>query len=52
MNSPAAIHIVSPAEFDPGTRQTPGPTPRGYSAGTGHRVGNLGRYFEVEPIAD
>ncbi|MDB5551923.1 MAG: Cupin protein, partial [Rhizobium sp.] len=24
MNSSAAIHIVSPEEFDPGTAQTPG----------------------------
>jgi uncharacterized RmlC-like cupin family protein len=50
MSSSAAIHIVSPAEFDPGTTQTPGSERR---AAIGSALGIAsaiwGGLFEVEP---
>src|ERR1700716_4177454 len=50
MSSSAAIHIVSPAEFDPGTAQTPGSERR---AAIGSALGIAsdiwGGLFEVEP---
>ena len=50
MNSPAAIHIVSPAEFDPGTTQTPGSERRAAIApALGIASAIWGGTFEVEP---
>src|SRR6201990_3149031 len=52
MSSSAAIHIVSPNEFDPGTAQTPGSERR---AAIGPALGIAssiwGGLFEVEPGA-
>ena len=44
MSSPAAIHIVSPTEFDPGTTQTPGSERRAAIA-----PAIWGGLFEVKP---
>src|SRR5260370_3166744 len=50
MSSPAAIHIVSPAEFDPGTTQTPGSERRAATApALGIASAIWGGTFEVEP---
>src|SRR5260370_42430010 len=50
MSSPAAIHIVSPAEFDPGTTQTPGSERRAAIApALGIASAIWGGLFEVEP---
>ena len=50
MTSPAAIHIVSPAEFDPGTTQTPGSERRAAIApALGIASAIWGGTFEVEP---
>jgi uncharacterized RmlC-like cupin family protein len=52
MSSPAAIHIVSPAEFDLGTAQTPGSERRGAIApALGIASSIWGGLFEVEPGA-
>jgi uncharacterized RmlC-like cupin family protein len=52
MNSPAAIHIVSPAEFDPGTAQTPGSERReAIAPALGIASAIWGGLFEVEPGA-
>ena len=50
MSSPAAIHIVSPAEFDPGTTQTPGSERRAAIApALGIASAIWGGLFEVAP---
>jgi uncharacterized RmlC-like cupin family protein len=50
MSSPAAIHIVGPAEFDPGTTQTPGSERRAAIASAlGIASAIWGGTFEVEP---
>lgn len=50
MSSSAAIHIVSPAEFDPGTAQTPGSERRSAIApAVGIASTIWGGLFEVEP---
>ncbi len=50
MNSPAAIHIVSPDEFDRGTAQTPGSERRAAIApALGIASAIWGGLFEVEP---
>ena len=50
MGSSAAIHIVSPAEFDSGTAQTPGSERRAAIAPTlGISSAIWGGLFEVEP---
>ena len=50
MNSPAAIHIVSPDEFDRGTAQTPGSERRAAIApALGIASAMWGGVFEVEP---
>ena len=50
MSSSAAIHIVSPAEFDPGTAQTPGSERRAAIApALGIASAIWGGLFEVEP---
>src|ERR1700694_1664462 len=50
MNSPAAIHIVSPAEFDSGTAQTPGSERRAaIAASLGIASAIWGGLFEGEP---
>ena len=50
MSSPAAIHIVSPAEFDPGTAQTPGSERRAAIApALGIASAIWGGLFEVTP---
>ncbi|HEU0151471.1 MAG TPA: cupin domain-containing protein [Bradyrhizobium sp.] len=52
MSSPAAIHIVSPSEFDLGTAQTPGSERREAIAPTLGIASSLwGGLFEVEPGA-
>jgi uncharacterized RmlC-like cupin family protein len=53
MSSSAAIHIVGPAEFDPGTAQTPGSERRAAIApAPGVRSATIwGGLFEVEPYA-
>src|SRR5271167_1192544 len=52
MNSSAAIQIVSPAEFDPGTAQTPGSERRAAIAPElGVASSIWGGLFEVEPGA-
>jgi uncharacterized RmlC-like cupin family protein len=52
MSSSAAIHIVSPAEFDPGTPQTPGSERRATIApALGVPSAIWGGLFEVEPEA-
>src|SRR3978361_2063724 len=49
MSYSAAIHIVSPADFDQGTAQTPGSEPRGAIApATGIVSAIWGGLFEVE----
>lgn len=52
MNSPAAIHIVSPSEFDLGTAQTPG-SERLEAIAPAHGIASAiwGGLFEVEPGA-
>jgi uncharacterized RmlC-like cupin family protein len=50
MSPPAAIHIVSPAEFDPGTKQTPGSERRAAIApALGITSAIWGGLFEVAP---
>jgi uncharacterized RmlC-like cupin family protein len=50
MSSSAAIHIVSPTEFDPGTAQTPGSERRAAIApALGIASAIWGGLFEVEP---
>src|SRR5712671_4678814 len=50
MSTSAAIHIVSPAEFDQGTAQTPGSERRAAIAPTlGIASAIWGGLFEVEP---
>src|ERR1700704_5235926 len=50
MSSPAEIRIVSPAEFDPGTAQTPGSERRAAIApALGIASAIWGGLFEVEP---
>jgi uncharacterized RmlC-like cupin family protein len=50
MSSPAAIHIVSPAEFDKGTAQTPGSERTAAIApALGIASAIWGGVFEVEP---
>jgi uncharacterized RmlC-like cupin family protein len=50
MSSPAAIHIVSPDEFDRGTAQTPGSERRAAIApALGIASAMWGGLFEVEP---
>jgi uncharacterized RmlC-like cupin family protein len=50
MSSPAAIHIVSPAEFDLGTAQTPGSERReAIAPALGIASAIWGGLFEVEP---
>src|ERR1700692_3628426 len=50
MSSSAAIHIVSPAEFDPGTAQTPGSERRAAIApALGIASAIWGGLFEVTP---
>src|SRR5258707_9039713 len=52
MSSPDAIHIVSPAEFDSGTAQTPGSERRAAIApALGIASAIWGGLFEVEPGA-
>ena len=52
MSSPAAIHIVSPAEFDLGTAQTPGSERReAIAPALGIASTIWGGLFEVEPGA-
>jgi uncharacterized RmlC-like cupin family protein len=52
MSSPAAIHIVSPAGFDPGTAQTPGSERReAIAPALGIASTIWGGLFEVEPGA-
>jgi uncharacterized RmlC-like cupin family protein len=52
MSSPAAIHIVSPAEFDLGTAQTPGSERReAIAPAVGIASTIWGGLFEVEPGA-
>jgi uncharacterized RmlC-like cupin family protein len=52
MSEPAAIHIISPAEFDAGTAQTPGSTRRAaVSPQRGIATALWGGLFEVEPGA-
>jgi uncharacterized RmlC-like cupin family protein len=52
MSSPAAIHIVSPAEFDLGTAQTPGSERReAIAPALGIASSIWGGLFEVEPGA-
>jgi uncharacterized RmlC-like cupin family protein len=52
MSSPAAIHIVSPAEFDLGTAQTPGSERReAIAPALGIASAIWGGLFEVEPGA-
>jgi uncharacterized RmlC-like cupin family protein len=52
MNSPAAIHIVSPSEFDLGTAQTPG-SERREAIAPAHGIASAiwGGLFEVDPGA-
>src|ERR1700737_3595348 len=50
MSSSAAVHIVGPAEFDPGTAQTPGSERRAAIApARGIASAIWGGLFEVEP---
>jgi uncharacterized RmlC-like cupin family protein len=50
MSTPAAIHIVSPAEFDSGTAQTPGSERRAAIAPSLGIASTIwGGLFEVEP---
>jgi uncharacterized RmlC-like cupin family protein len=49
MSSSTAIHPVSPAEFDPGTAQTPGSERRDHAAALGIAWAVWGGLFEVEP---
>ncbi len=50
MSTPAAIHIVSPAQFDSGTAQTPGSDRRAAIApALGIASAIWGGLFEVEP---
>jgi len=50
MSSPAAIHIVSPAEFDSGTEQTPGSERRAAIAPAPGVASTIwGGLFEVNP---
>ena len=50
MSSPVAIHIVSPADFDPGTTQTPGSERRAAIApALGIASAIWGGLFEVAP---
>jgi uncharacterized RmlC-like cupin family protein len=52
MSEPAAIHIISPAEFDAGTAQTPGSIRRAaVSPQLGIATALWGGLFEVEPGA-
>jgi uncharacterized RmlC-like cupin family protein len=52
MSSPAAIHIVSPADFDPGTTQTPGSQRLAAIApALGIASAIWGGVFEVEPVS-
>jgi uncharacterized RmlC-like cupin family protein len=52
MSEPAAIHIISPAEFDAGTAQTPGSMRRAaVSPQLGIATALWGGLFEVEPGA-